>query len=73
MRPTTRLDRGTPLTADESNPRTGMLAKVRHRRGVSTAVEPYDHGVAGRIQLLTTLRLVACDSPWISQVTHGGS
>ena len=28
---------------EESNPRTGMLATVRNRRGVITAVEPYDN------------------------------
>ena len=31
-----------------SSPRVGMLATVRNRRGVLTAVEPFDAGTAGR-------------------------
>ena len=33
----------TTETADNVVPRTGMLATVRHRRGVVAAVEPYDY------------------------------
>jgi hypothetical protein len=36
-----------------SVPRVGMLATVRNRRGVVTAVEPYDGGIEGRIHLVT--------------------
>jgi hypothetical protein len=49
--------------ADESNPRTGMFATVRNRRGVFTAVEACDGCVVGRVRLLTTLKPVACEIP----------
>lgn len=40
-------------SAGQSVPRIGMLATVRNRRGIVTAVEPYDGGTEGRIHLVT--------------------
>jgi hypothetical protein len=34
-------------------PRHGLLATVRNRRGLITAVEPYDGGTEGRVHLVT--------------------
>ena len=41
------------ITKDAMQPRIGMLATVRNRRGVVTAVEPHDGGPDGRLHLVT--------------------
>lgn len=45
-----------------SIPRTGMLAIVRNRRALVTAVEPYDAGVDGRLHLVS-LEYTSADGP----------
>ena len=45
-----------------SIPRTGMLAIVRNRRALVTAVEPYDAGVEGRLHLVS-LEYTSADGP----------
>ncbi len=41
----------TPATPAPQVPRTGMFATVRNRRGIVSAVEPFD-GEAGRLHLV---------------------
>lgn len=48
--------------ATAANPRTGMLATVRNRRGVVSAVEPYDGTTEGRIHLVT-IEYIDADGP----------
>ena len=44
----------TSQSASQSNPpRIGLLATVRNRRGVITAVEPFDGSTEGRLHLVT--------------------
>lgn len=45
-----------------SNPRPGMLATVRNRRGLVTSVEPFDGGTEGRFHL-TTVEFLDADGP----------
>ena len=48
-----------------TNPRPGLLATVRNRRGLVTAVEPFDGGTEGRVHLATIEYLdPACGSGW---------
>jgi hypothetical protein len=42
-----------PTSTDLNIPREGMLATVRNRRGLVTAVEPHDGGPSGVIHLVT--------------------
>lgn len=41
------------VSAAQSVPRIGMLATLRNRRGIVTAVEAYDGGIEGRIHMVT--------------------
>jgi len=41
------------IETQSAGPRVGMLATVRNRRAVLTAVEPFDGGPAGRLHLVT--------------------
>lgn len=52
----------TQLPSQVSNPRTGMLATVRNRRGVVAAVEPYDGHTGGRLHLVT-VEYIDADGP----------
>ena len=47
---------------DHKTPRTGMLAKIRNRRGVISSIEPYDGTVEGRL-LLVRVEFIDSDGP----------
>lgn len=50
-------------TASSLQPRIGMLATLRNRRGILSAVEPFDLGAEGRLHLVTVEYTDADGSP----------